>query len=274
MELDEIRHVLEKENADVPWHRVYGGTISSLSDEKLKALFAPTLNYIQQKKHDFIVQQIKGCAIELPVLEVGAGTGSLARSLAKQSNKDFICLDVDEDALKCGEILAKAEGTKNVRFIASNFSDTRLDGRFSIIILDSVLEHIVEYQSWLDRIRDLLANGGICIVIVPSVFGGYSVLYDFHWKTLRWKSQPYNYHPGMHVNHFFFKDIVRYFELRDMKLSRVFKFQAFYAVLRLIMDKTRLSRLDSLCSVADYHLAKVLPADASTRVLIFRKERT
>lgn len=274
MDFIEIRRVLEANNVNAPWSRVYGGSVSSLPDYKLKALFAPTMNYIQKKKTEFIVRQVNGCNIPLPVLEVGGGTGSLARSLAKQSNKDFICLDIDEDAVKCGAILAKAEGLENVRFISSSFTDAKFDDQFSFILLDSVLEHIVEYPLWLDRISGLLANGGGCLVIMPSVFGGYSLLHDVNWKTLRWRGQPCNYHPGMHVNHLIFKDIVKAFNQRSMKLSSVFKFQAYYAISKWIMEKTRLHNLDHLCSVMDYHVAKVLPADFSTRVMVFTKENT
>lgn len=272
MELAEIRRILEANNANAPWSRIYGGSVSSLTDEKLKVLFAPTMNYIQKKKIEFIVQQVNDCDISLPVLEVGGGTGSLSRSLAQQSKKDFICLDIDEDVIQCGSILTEAEGLKNVRFISSSFTDTKLEDQYSVIILDSVLEHIVEYRLWLDRISGLLANGGLCILIMPSVYGGYSLLYDVNWKTLRWREQPYNYHPGMHVNHLFFRDIVRKFNRRGMKLSRCFRFQAYYAILKYIMVRLRMANLDNLCSVADYHLAKVLSADVSTRVMVFYKE--
>ncbi len=269
--LGEIRRILQEKNVAAPWTRVYGWSISSLSDEQLQALFAPTLNYIQRKKVEFLVRQVHGCDIALPVLDIGGGTGSVTRELARQCPREFVCLDVDGDAIRCGAVLADAEGLRNIHFISGRFPDIDLDGCFSVVLLDSVLEHIVEYRLWLDRIGTMLPCGGLCLVIVPSVFGGYSVLHDVNWKTLRWKAQPYNHHPGAHVNHFYFKEIVREFERRSMTLVSVFKFQAYYAILKLMVDRLRWRSLDRACSALDYSLAKVLPADVSTRVLVFSK---
>ncbi len=100
----------------------------------------------------------------LRLLDIGCGTG-LSTQLLLNSKlggniQEITLLDTSSNMLKLAEEKARSWGKKYVT-INSEISD--LKGQFDIIIVCSVLHHIPELDSFLNKIDSLLQSGGIFI---------------------------------------------------------------------------------------------------------------
>lgn len=274
--IKEKKKLLLQKGISAPWQEIYGQPIDQLSDRQLSELFEPwNASYTAKKKLEHISKLTKLHTTKVPgdVLDIGCGTGSLCRFLSMEGVKNVIACDISTSSIECGRAIADAENL-SIKFIEGNFIKDRekfRENNFSIIILDSVLEHIVEYKIWISKIHSLLKKDGKCIIIVPSVLGAYSLVHDFDWKHLRWKAQPYNYHPGIHCNHFWFSQLKHEFEKAGFQYEGVFKFQAFNAIAILPFKVLKLWKLFEIYTILDYYLVKILPNDIATRIVVFRK---
>lgn len=98
------------------------------------------------------------------LLDIGCGTGLSTQQLLHSKlgiHIDHITLlDTSPNMLKLAEEKAKSWGKKYVT-INSEISD--LEGQYDIIIVCSVLHHIPELDSFLEKINNLLVSGGVLI---------------------------------------------------------------------------------------------------------------
>ena len=181
-------------------------------------------------------------------------------------------VDIDPAAVDCARAVARAEGME-IEYKVANFIEDKelVSGGSRVIILHSVLEHIVEYPVWIERISELLAPGGVALIVVPSIYGGFSLTHDMDWRHLRWKAQEFNYHPGQHVNHFKLGRLKREFAEADLELISVKKFQAWLAFYAYVLHKLRIRKFAGPISYLDFATARLFPADIATRLLVFRK---
>ena len=98
------------------------------------------------------------------LLDIGCGTGLSTQQLLHSKLGEHIdhitLLDTSPNMLKLAEKKAKSWGKKYVT-INSEISD--LEGQYDIIMVCSVLHHIPELDSFLERINNLLVPGGVLI---------------------------------------------------------------------------------------------------------------
>lgn len=271
-----LRQKLLAGDVPTPWKEVYGWEISELTDRQFKEMFFPNQSFFTSKKAtEYLVDAVQKHQDPTVgnILEVGAGAGHLSRVIAKSGIERILGIDIDPAAITCAEAIAEAEGLK-IDYRVSNFiTDTQLEvGGSQVIILNSVLEHIVEYKEWIHRISELLAPGGVVLIVVPSKFGGFSLTHDFNWRKLKWKAQEYNYHPGQHVNHFKYSGLKREFAEADLQLISTKKYQAFLAFYAWVLHKLRIRKFAAPISYFDFAISKILPPDIATRLLVFKKD--
>jgi SAM-dependent methyltransferase len=95
------------------------------------------------------------------ILDVGCGTGTLLRYLARYGDAQGV--DVDEQAIA----YCHARGVHNVQL----FDGSKLpfgESRFDLVTLLDVLEHIEDDKGTLEEIRRVLRPGGMLMVAVPA----------------------------------------------------------------------------------------------------------
>jgi len=120
------------------------------------------------------------------ILDIGCATGRLLYLLRERGFSSVTGLD---PSAGCVEAARRLYG---VRVLQGSMSDfPRTDELFDVIILIGVLEHIRDLSGAMDRVRSLLAPGGLVYVEVPNAI-------DFH----RWPNAPFQDFSTEHINFF------------------------------------------------------------------------
>lgn len=121
------------------------------------------------KYHDFFIDNIKK---DENILDIGCGYGILANAIAERSNCNKIYgIEINE---------AKVEKAKNsyshekINFILGDATKINLEGKFDVVILSNVLEHLTNRGEFLKKVK---AN------IQPDRFLIRVPLYERDWRV-------------------------------------------------------------------------------------------
>ena len=111
------------------------------------------------------------------VLEIGAGSGNMARHLCPR-RKRYIATDLDPEHLEQLRVRFRHRPAVEVRKLdAEDPSDfTPFEGQLDTVVCLNVLEHIRDDAGTLRRIRTLLAPGGCLLLLVPNDPAAYGTL--------------------------------------------------------------------------------------------------
>jgi 2-polyprenyl-3-methyl-5-hydroxy-6-metoxy-1,4-benzoquinol methylase len=108
--------------------------------------------------------EFKEPSSNLSLLDIGCGTGlstqQLLHSKLGKNINEITLLDTSSNMLKQAEIKAK---TWDKKYVVVNSEVSDLMGQYDVIIVCSVLHHIPELDSFLNKIETLLKSGGIFI---------------------------------------------------------------------------------------------------------------
>jgi SAM-dependent methyltransferase len=106
------------------------------------------------------------------VLELGCGVGTLTQLLAEALSSEGTVVGVDLSPKSIEAARARLSGLKNVRLIAGDALDIKLDGTpgFDVVVLPDVIEHIPleQHGALFDRVASWLAPGGFVLLHYPS----------------------------------------------------------------------------------------------------------
>jgi methionine biosynthesis protein MetW len=97
------------------------------------------------------------------VLDVGAGSGTLADMITRERNARVTCIEPDVPRAE----LARARGLSVFTGTVQDFAATTHE-RFDIAVLADVIEHLSYPAPILTTVRGLLAPGGHLLVSVPN----------------------------------------------------------------------------------------------------------
>lgn len=100
---------------------------------------------------------------QLSALDIGGGNGQQLSSLraADARIRRTVVVDLDENA----EAAARGLGHEYVR---SRVEDARLDGRFDVILLLNLIEHVANPLAVLEKARSLLSPTGVLVIKTPN----------------------------------------------------------------------------------------------------------
>jgi len=95
------------------------------------------------------------------VLELGCGNGKLINAVAENNSNINKIIAVDyfnePDSLN-----------KKIKFIKQNLEDFSIDGKFDLVIMNHVLEHIKNPLGLVEKIKSRLNNHGRILIVVPN----------------------------------------------------------------------------------------------------------
>ncbi len=111
--------------------------------------------------HDFFVERI---APGSRVLDIGCGYGAVARSIATHVG-DSTVTGIDIDPANIAQAKAAAN-PPNLQFVAGDALQDLPDGKWDVVVLSNVLEHIDARVPFLRRLHDRLAPRSL-LVRVP-----------------------------------------------------------------------------------------------------------
>jgi len=120
-----------------------------------------------------------------PWLDVGCSTGALLRAVGD--------LGIEAEGIELSAVAvaeARARGLHATQAAADDFVPER---RYACITAFDLVEHLVDPNPFLARVREWLAPGGRLAITVPDIKSVHARLMGRHW---------YYYAPPVHVNYF------------------------------------------------------------------------
>lgn len=100
-------------------------------------------------------------------LEIGCASGDFGITLAKKGYRGLV-IDFSDEALELVGETIKQEGITTLRFEKKDFIAIGTGEKFDLITMFEVLEHIEKNKEALQKVSELLNNGGIFLCSVPA----------------------------------------------------------------------------------------------------------
>lgn len=113
----------------------------------------------------------------LRVLDLGCGLGVRTVAVARAGAAEAVGVDTDLEKVRCAERLAERARAPGVAFVAQDGAELAFDaGRFDIVLLLDVIEHVADPASIFEECARVLRRGGRALVGFPpyrSPWGGH-----------------------------------------------------------------------------------------------------
>lgn len=150
----------------------------------------------------------------LTVLDIGCGTGDFLKK-GKQKGYQVVGVEPNEYARKLGQ--------NKLLNIKSNLSEIK-NMKFDVITMWHVLEHVPDYNQYLNEINERLNVNGILVIAVPNFKSFDAEFYGVHWA---------GWDVPRHLWHFSKKAISKIALLHKFKLIHIkpMYFDSFYVAL-------------------------------------------
>ena len=148
------------------------------------------------------------------ILDVGCSIGNFGNLLKSERGAEVWGIETDPEAAKIAETVLD-------RVICGSFgSSADLPvGHFDCVVFNDVLEHMIDPYSVLEYTKSILAPGGTIVASIPNVR-----YFPNIWIVLMHKNWEYT-DAGIldrtHLRFFTEKSIIRLFEDRGLKISRL-----------------------------------------------------
>jgi len=110
---------------------------------------------------------LPGPATEIDVLDVGCGYGHTALELAR-SCRTVVGIDPTQSMHQHALELQAASGLTNLYFRHTSLYDLGKAGRYDLVVLDNVFEHLPDQPLALQIISECLKPGGVVFLLMPN----------------------------------------------------------------------------------------------------------
>jgi 2-polyprenyl-3-methyl-5-hydroxy-6-metoxy-1,4-benzoquinol methylase len=123
-------------------------------------------------------------------LDIGCGAGNISFYIANKGIK-VLGIDISAKAVKmCLESSKNLRLDKLTDFKVVNFPKESISGKFDLIIVSEVIEHLSDDKLALSKIFSMLNRGGVAIITTPSINAplyklGYAKGFDIRVGHLR-----------------------------------------------------------------------------------------
>jgi SAM-dependent methyltransferase len=118
----------------------------------------------------------------LSVLEIGCGEGGNLLPFLEAGYARVTGIDISEHKIEnARRFYSTITGGERVEFIAADIYDCAEAGKFDLIMMRDVLEHIHDQARFIGFVKKLLAPGGILFIAFPpwnNPFGGHQQVCD------------------------------------------------------------------------------------------------
>lgn len=118
----------------------------------------------------------------LSVLEIGCGEGGNLLPFLEAGCSRVTGIDISEHKIEnARRFYASVPDGERVEFIAADIYDCASAGKFDLIMMRDVFEHIHDQQRFIAFVKNLLAPGGVLFIAFPpwcNPFGGHQQVCD------------------------------------------------------------------------------------------------
>ena len=119
------------------------------------------------KYYDFFINNINP---EDNVLDIGCGNGYNTYKIAEKA-RSIVGIDINDNNIK----LARSDFQRdNIKYIIGDATRYSFDGKFDVVILSNVLEHI---ENRIQLLKEIKSLGGKILIRVPVLDRSWIVLY-------------------------------------------------------------------------------------------------
>lgn len=128
------------------------------------------------------ISGVKPVTQTLTVLEIGCGEGGNLLPILEAGCCRVTGIDISEHKIKnARKFYSSIPGGDRVEFIAADIYDCGDAGRFDLIMMRDVLEHIHDQAKFITFVKQLLAPDGLLFIAFPpwnNPFGGHQQVCD------------------------------------------------------------------------------------------------
>lgn len=104
------------------------------------------------------------------ILDIGCGTGFITNALAMRYRSNFSGIDFS-NGIDIAKQIANDYSIDNVEFIKENFFVFNPEKKYDVIIAQSFLTHVPEWQKAIEKIKLLLSHNGVIIISIYNIIG-------------------------------------------------------------------------------------------------------
>jgi len=173
-----------------------------------------------------ILKKIKN---ESKVLDIGCSTGVMGKYLINKMNCIVYGIDWNEvellEAKKNGYIHIDKLDLNSNKIEDFFLSYHKNNGKFDVIVLGDILEHLMEPIKLLRSIKELIKSDGCIICSIPNIAFLY---YRIQLMLGKWEYKKYGVMDETHLRFFTKKTIIELFEKADLSIIEITPNNQFY----------------------------------------------
>lgn len=156
-----------------------------LYDLMQEYLVRPRIHKVDSRQHRKILQKIIAPAKDKRVLDVACGTGSSIQYLDR--SHQYTGLDLCYSMLKRATKKGAKKGFTAMQFIQANAEKPYfLEQSFDLVVMDTALHMIPDYQAAIGQVARVLDPQGVFICSTPVV--GIDTKFDADWSKIATKN--------------------------------------------------------------------------------------
>ncbi len=132
--------------------------------------------YQDRIAREHLLPQLRGCGVRVdrPVLDVGCRLGGGTIAVARQLGVPTWGWDIVPEFIETAQ-KAAAKADVDVRFeVFDVINDPLPEERFGLVIMRDVVEHLVDLEAPMRRLRELVEPDGALYVVFPPWYGPYA----------------------------------------------------------------------------------------------------
>jgi len=126
--------------------------------------------------HNHLIPLFQSLALTLdkPILDVGCGKGGCALALASTFSVPVVGVDLRTDEIALANQLAQSAGVSATFHYRDILSDELPGDSFGLILMRDVIEHVVDQEMALARLRKKMTSQGALYISFPPWRGPYA----------------------------------------------------------------------------------------------------
>jgi len=114
-------------------------------------------------RRDWLVSEIEKERQDVKILDIGSWTGALANEMYATGHHEITCMDITVECVEMGQSYFPY-----MTWIRADVEDYETTEKYDIITMMEVIEHLIEPQKTLEKIKKWLTPTGRILITIPT----------------------------------------------------------------------------------------------------------